>query len=481
MKPYYKQLFELFERAHLERINKDGKAITDARPNKDCTTIQELYEQEKNSSGFDVKFFFTDHFTFPQPKTSGYSTNIDEGIVAHIRKLWTVLSRNADTSEESSSLIALPHPYIVPGGRFAEVYYWDTYFTMLGMVRHGLLVEVEHLIDNFSYLIQTIGYIPNGNRDYYIGRSQPPFFCLMVELLAEYKGDAIYKKYIVSIETEYQFFCREERNHQVGNHTATTYYDENTTPRMEMYGDDVKLASQVINKPLFFKNVRAACESGWDFSSRWLDDPHDLKMIDTLSIIPVDLNCLILKMESLLALHGDNKEYYQDRSELRKKMINDLLWDKETGCYKDYNIKTGQCTKVISAAALFPLFFNIASDDQAKSVVEVAKEKLIHAGGIACTDIITKHQWDAPNGWAPLQWISYVGLKNYDFNEEAKSLATRWMALNERVFNSTGKLMEKYNVVDMTLEAGGGEYDVQDGFGWSNGVYIAMLEDLKRS
>jgi alpha,alpha-trehalase len=130
---------------------------------------------------------------------------------------------------------------------------------------------------------------------------------------------------------------------------------------------------------------------------------------------------------------------------------------------------------------LFPLFFNIASDDQAKSVVEVAKEKLIHAGGIACTDIITKHQWDAPNGWAPLQWISYVGLKNYDFNEEAKSLATRWMALNEKVFKSTGKLMEKYNVVDMTLEAGGGEYDVQDGFGWTNGVYIAMLEDLKRS
>jgi alpha,alpha-trehalase len=481
MNPYYKQLFELFEQAHLHRINKDGKAITDALPNKDCSLIKELYEAERKNSDFDLETFFSSHFSYPQPKTSGYVTNIDEGIEAHIKKLWTVLSREADKLEEFSSLIALPYPYIVPGGRFAEVYYWDTYFTMLGMVKHGLIIQVEYLIDNFSFLLQTIGYIPNGNRDYYIGRSQPPFFCLMVELLAEVKGNEVYEKYIASIEKEYQFFCSEERNHQVGKHLVTTYYDKNDTPRMEMYGDDIELASQLSNKPLFYKNVRSACESGWDFSSRWLQDPHDLKTIDTLNIAPIDLNCLLYKMETILANHSENKELYHSKSQLRKNMINDLLWDEKIGYYKDYNTKTKKCTDVISVGGLFPLFFNIASDDQAKSVVEIAKAKLIHAGGIACTDIMTEHQWDAPNGWAPLQWMTYVGLKNYGYYDDAKVLATRWMALNEKVFKSTGKLMEKYNVVDMTLEAGGGEYDVQDGFGWTNGVYIAMLEDLKRS
>ena len=130
--------------------------------------------------------------------------------------------------------------------------------------------------------------------------------------------------------------------------------------------------------------------------------------------------------------------------------------------------------KSLTLAAAFPLFFEIASGSQAERVAKILKQHFLQPGGLISTTETTGQQWDAPNGWAPLQWIAIIGLRNYKQDELAKEIARRWMNINEKVYHDTGKMMEKYNVVETDLKAGGGEYPSQDGFGWTNGVYLAL-------
>jgi alpha,alpha-trehalase len=459
----------------------DGKAITDALPNASYEQILSTYANEKDKVGFDFSDFFYQYFDLPQKHEDDFQTNKKDSIENHIKRLWKVLSRQPDEATAQSSLIPLPYPYIVPGGRFGEVYYWDTYFTMLGMKAHGLKKELRFLVQNFAHLINNIGYIPNGNRDYYLGRSQPPFFSLMVELLSSIEGKEVMMEFLPMIEKEYLWFCSKERNHIVHGHQVTTYYDDNETPRWEMYGDDLDLVKDASDKSKMYRNIRAACESGWDFSSRWLHKKDDLATIDATRIVPIDLNCLLQNMERILGEYTSDpmlRFEYKNKANKRSHMINNLLWDAKVGCYKDYHIDRDIHMNVISCATLYPLFLKLSSNEQSASVARIVEEKLLHAGGLASTDQVTHHQWDCPNGWAPLQWIGYQGLKYYGHHILANKIKSRWMSLNESVFASTGKMMEKYNVVDLTREAGGGEYDVQDGFGWTNGVYVAMMWDI---
>jgi len=122
------------------------------------------------------------------------------------------------------------------------------------------------------------------------------------------------------------------------------------------------------------------------------------------------------------------------------------------------------------------MYFKIASPEQAKAVASIIEKNFLQSGGVTTTLETTGQQWDAPNGWAPLQWITIQGLENYGMHDLAKETATRWIALNKKVYQRTGKLMEKYNVYDTALDAGGGEYPSQDGFGWTNGVLLKLLK-----
>ncbi|HMP30602.1 MAG TPA: trehalase family glycosidase, partial [Saprospiraceae bacterium] len=262
------------------------------------------------------------------------------------------------------------------------------------------------------------------------------------------------------------------------------YYDVNDSPRIEMYQDDLHLSENVNDKPLFYKNVRAACESGWDFSSRWMDESLSLSSIKTTQIIPLDLNCLLYHLEASIARFSDQaaiQSEYVTKSIARKEAILEVLWNEEYQCFMDYDTCICGHTQIISCAALFPLFVGIANELQAKYVSKIIEDQLLESGGLLTTNQYTKHQWDAPNGWAPLQWIGVKGLLNYGYRDLAYKIAKRWTNLNEKVFQSTGKMMEKYNVVDLTLEAGGGEYEVQDGFGWTNGVYLALKKILQEN
>jgi alpha,alpha-trehalase len=382
----------------------------------------------------------------------------------------------------------------VPGGRFGEVYYWDSYFTMLGLKESGLYEMIENMINNFTHLINTIGYIPNGNRTYYLGRSQPPFYSLMVQLLAEINGKHVLSNYLEPLETEYHFwikgakFLNDEVNaaHHVvkmrGGELLNRYWDENDTARPESYREDMELShASTEQAPDLFRHLRAGAESGWDYSCRWFKDETSFTTINTASIIPVDLNCLLFYSEKTIAeayrINGNEEKAkeYETLAEKRKYAIDKYCWNNATGFYVDYDWEADQQKQVLSLAGITPLFFKLATQEQADSTASIIEKNFLKLGGLVSTLQETGQQWDAPNGWAPLQWMAVVGLENYGYQKLASTIAERWIKLNTEVFNRTGKLMEKYNVVDTHLEAGGGEYAGQDGFGWTNGVLLALM------
>lgn len=480
----------LFEDAQMSRVFSDGKIFADCTPKIPADTIAREYEQHKNDPGFNLKQFILDHFELPVPHSNHYHSDTAKSVEENIEALWSVLTRQPD--EKKGSLIPLPYAYIVPGGRFGEIYYWDSYFTMLGLHASGKTDMIENMVKNFAYLIDTVGYIPNGNRTYYIGRSQPPFFSLMVRLLTESKGWQVLTDYLPQLEAEYKFWVKESETLSDDNNGArhtvrmpdgemlNRYWDENDTPRPESYREDVELAETSAQEhPAICRNLRAGAESGWDFSSRWFKDGTSFSSIHTTEIVPVDLNCLLYHLELTIAeAYSDINESiasnYYNAAGNRKNAIRKYCWNEEAGFYVDYDLEERRQKNELTLAGSAALFFHIAAAEQAASMQKVLAEKFLKPGGVVTTLKTTGQQWDAPNGWAPLQWMTITGLEHYGFTDLAADIALRWVKLNKDVFKRTGKLMEKYNVVDISLEAGGGEYPGQDGFGWTNGVFLAL-------
>jgi alpha,alpha-trehalase len=488
---------KLYHDLHVSGLWKDGKKISDAVPRKAPVDIFRDYERQKSQKDFDLKSFFKSSFKVQKNKKTNFRSIKDRSSNDHIHALWDVLRRKQDTYTDGSSLIPLPYDYIVPGGRFNEIYYWDSYFTMLGLKVHDKWGLVKNMIDNFTHLIDVIGFIPNGNRTYFMSRSQPPFYAMMVQLISEKLGPSILVHYLPQLIKEYAFWMSGSDDISEGAHmrivkdesfTANRYYDHLSKPRMEMYYDDIHLLKSSNQEPEnLFRNIRAACESGWDFSSRWFSNYRDIESIDTCNILPVDLNCLLYNLEMTIAdaygQQGDNnsQSIFLSKAEERKMMINALMWDEEEEYYFDYHFKSKSLNGCITAAGMYPLFYKIADQEQADACAETVQYFLMKEGGLVTTTNTTGQQWDAPNGWAPLQWIAIQGLRNYGHDDLAMELSRRWLRLNEQVYQESGKFVEKYNVVNMETKAGGGEYPLQDGFGWSNGVFVALKNQLKQN
>ncbi|MDR2237683.1 MAG: trehalase [Chryseobacterium sp.] len=491
-----KQLFineiqALFDEVQRSRIFEDQKMMTDAVPLLPVSEINAEYEKMKHSEGFDLKGFVMKHFDFLGARVS-IQRDDRLPIGEHIEKLWDELTR--DAYEEKGTLLKLPKPYIVPGGRFNEFFYWDSYFIMLGLQASGRTGMMENIVENCSYLIQNVGFVPNASRTHFLSRSQPPYFSLMLELLFETTGDEeIYKKYHDTLEKEYAFWMKgEERleNDSAIKRVVKTengnllnrYYDAENAPRPESYLIDIEDHEGALNEE-FYRNIRSACESGWDFSSRWFADGEHIQTIETLNIAEVDLNCLLWHLEQSLAKssasHGlAEKEYYfMERAAVRRQMINTYFWDENTRFYKDYHLKKHIHTPSEHIAALYPLFLKLADPKQAESVARNIAEKFLYKGGLVTTTKKSGQQWDLPNAWAPYQWLGFKAMKNYGFNELAEQIKNNWCGNVERVYGNTGKLMEKYNALDTETIAGGGEYPNQDGFGWTNGVYLKLKQN----
>ena len=262
------------------------------------------------------------------------------------------------------------------------------------------------------------------------------------------------------------------------------YWDDRDTPRPESWLDDVKTAKSNPNRPAteIYRDLRSAAASGWDFSSRWMDDPQKLGTIRTTSIVPVDLNALMFKMEKLLARasqeDGDtaSASKYDALASARQKAMESHLWNDKEGWYADYDLKTRKVRNQLTAAALFPLYVKAASQDRADKVAAAASSRLLKPGGISTTTINSGQQWDAPNGWAPLQWVAVEGLQNYGQQKVAMDVTWRFLKNVQHTYDREKKLVEKYDVSSTGTGGGGGEYPLQDGFGWSNGVTLRMLD-----
>ncbi|MPT31922.1 MAG: trehalase [Chryseobacterium sp.] len=485
-----KDFYNLFEAVQKAEIFEDQKTMVDAIPLFPIDEIEKKYEEEKNYPDFDLKEFVLQNFFLEQlSEKENDSLRNKLPIKEHIKKLWNRLTKTA--YEERGTLLGLPKPYIVPGGRFIEFFYWDSYFVMLGLQVSGNIEMMKNIVENCSYLIMNYGFVPNASRSYFLSRSQPPYFSLMLDLIYESTNDEkIYSQYFETLEKEYQFWMSGIEDLEKGKAVKRVlktnegdilnrYYDNENLPRPESYLIDVKDFENSRN-PEFYRNVRAACESGWDFSSRWFEDGENIQTIYTLELAQVDVNCLLWHLETTLAKASrinekfDIEEKYHLLADKRKSNIDKYFWDEESKIYRDYNFIKNKKTQSEHIASLYPLFIKLSSNQQAEEMSQRISEKFLHSGGLVTTTKQTGQQWDFPNAWAPNQWIGYVAMKNYGFDDLAEQIKNNWSGNVERVYNNTGKLMEKYNAVDVKSIAGGGEYPNQDGFGWTNGVYLKM-------
>jgi len=488
---------ELFTDVQMRHVFPDSKTFADCIPKRDPKQIVKDYLAMKNDPNIRFKLdeFVMGNFDLPRPPQLNYVTQ-EKDVVTHIKNLWNVLRRDADSAVEGSSLLPLPHPYIVPGGRFGEIYYWDSYFTMLGLKESGRADMIENMVKNFAYLINTYGHIPNGNRSYYISRSQPPFFSLMVELLASIKGDKVILTYLPEMEKEYKFWMEGADKLKIGEaHRRVVklndgtilnrYWDDAATPRPEGFKEDVAVAERSgRDKEEMYRNLRAGAESGIDFSTRWFDDKKDIITIGVIDFIPPDLNALMLHLEQMIAkgrrlkndVHGATQ--MTNKALSREASINKYCWNKLLNYYTDYNFRKQTQSDIVTLAGMYPFCTMNKSSvlaEKCARATRALKQKLLKEGGVVTVEYNNGQQWDAPNGWAPLEWMTIWGLDRCRQKDLARDIAQRWVKLNSDVFNRTGKLMEKYNVADTKLEAGGGEYAGQDGFGWTNGVLLKLI------
>jgi alpha,alpha-trehalase len=497
----------LFHDVQMAALFPDSKTFVDARALKTPSEIVRLYAGERGRPGFDLRAFVAEHFEPPRAAgagvpvdTSSSPVDTSSSMEQHIQRLWPSLTRPADAPPPYSSLIPLPSPYVVPGGRFREVYYWDSYFTMLGLIESGRTDLVRNMLDNFAHLVRTVGHIPNGNRTYYLGRSQPPYFGAMVGLYAQAADSTEALRYLDALEAEYAFWM--DGSSRLVPATAyrrvvrlrdgallNRYFDDIPEPRPESYREDYALAQTAPDgrRTGLYRNLRATAESGWDFSSRWMRDPKDLRTLETTDLAPVDLNSLLYHTERTIAAlrrlrgrAGDAEVAVQfdGAAENRRHALLAAAYDADSGFFYDVRWRTGeQVTDRPTLAAAAPLYFGLATPEQGRAVAARLERDFLKPGGFVTTLVSSGQQWDAPNGWPPLQWLTIEGLRRYGREDVAGLARERWLTLNRRTYRSTGKMTEKYDVVDLSRRAGGGEYPTQDGFGWTNGVALALAAE----
>ena len=414
-------------------------------------------------------------------------------------------------SIKEHGLLYLPHPYVVPGGRFNEMYGWDSYFIQVGLLEDDEVTLARDMVDNFVYEIENYGTILNANRTYYLTRSQPPFLTTMI--LGVYKKTpdrAWLAATLPAIESYYRFWTSGE--HIVKETGLSRYWDYGEGPAPEVLSDErddrgrthydrvrefyrtEKVTDYDLSQyydrahdtltPLFYKGDRSMRESGFDPSNRY--GPFS---IDIIHYVPVCLNSLLYQMEVDAAeIHTTlgNKAAagtWTARAAARRDRINALLWDESAGLYFDYSFQTRRRRAYEFATTFYPLWVGIASKEQAARV-RANLAKFEAPGGILTSTTVTGSQWDAPFGWAPLQMIAVEGLRRYGFDEDADRVATKFMALVNKEFREHGTIVEKYDVrrneSDVAAGIKFGYSANQIGFGWTNGAFLRLLAGMRQ-
>jgi alpha,alpha-trehalase len=468
----------------------DGKTFVDAMPKRPIAKIMADFQRFSGNDG-ELARFVSANFELPPAviAATAVTANSDVPLRAHIRATWSNLARAPTIGTTNSSALPVRHPHVVPGGRFREIYYWDSFFTLLGLIRDGERDLANGIVDAMTELIEQFGYVPNGTRTYYLGRSQPPVFYLMVALLGE--GDpAIAKRRLLAMKREHAWWMDgaatlqpgSRRDHAVrlsDGSLVNRYWDPGGTPRDESWREDVTTAA-ASSRPAaqVYRELRAGAESGWDFSSRWLDGPC-LSSIRTTSIAPVDLNAFLFGLESAIAANGDGDDalIYGQLARERRAAMQQHFWSAKGGFFTDHDLDLEAPRPHSSAAMMTPLLVGLATQAQADATAQYVRDKYLAPGGLRTTLTATSQQWDMPNGWAPLQWIAVTGLRRYGHAELAREISRRWVTTVEQTYRQTGLIYEKYDVETGAIGAGG-EYAPQTGFGWTNGVTADFIDSF---
>lgn len=406
-------------------------------------------------------------------------------------------------------LLYLPRPYVVPGGRFNEMYGWDSFFIQMGLLRDGEFTLAKDMADNFLYEIQEYGKILNANRTYYLTRSQPPFLTGMILAIYHNTQD---RKWLAdslpAIEKYYRYWTSEP--HLTPETGLSRYFDLGDGPAPEVVSSELdqqgrtdydlvrqyfrthKVADYDLSQyydsaqdrltDLFYKGDRSMRESGFDPSNRF--GPFS---VDIIHYNPVCLNSLLYLMETQSAAimdilnRGKEAAKWRERAQERAERMNRLMWDPDRGLYFDYDFVHKRVRQYPFATTFYPLWVGIASTEQASGVFRNLP-LFESAGGLQTSTHHSGDQWDAPYGWAPLQWIAVEALRRYGYRQEADRISKRFVKLVVQEYEKHGTIVEKYDVVHFRSDLGRGIVfgyrSNEAGFGWTNAVFTALLDEL---
>ena len=396
-------------------------------------------------------------------------------VTEYIKKSWDSCVRSVP--ENDGTLIGLPYPYLVPSPKenLQEMYYWDTYFTCKGLFRTGRAELAKHCTDDMLFLVDKYGFMPNGNRTYYLSQSQPPVLSMMVLDVYQHFGDKEWLKSAYEIlKKEYQFWM-EKRVTPTG---LNCYGANDVTPEeAEKHYQSIcrRLNYQVPMEDhmLFAKSFLTDCESGWDFNPRcFTTQTHS---------VYVDVNSLLYMFEKNMAKFAEilqeKQEPWIEAAQKRKDLINDFLWDGTA--YLDYDYKAKKPSPIFSVASFYPLWAEVADKEQAAKTVARLGELEYEFGVSTCEEnpCPAECQWNYPTAWAPLQYIMIRALSRYGYLEDAKRIAEKYVKVTESLFEKTGTLWEKYHVrtgENRTVA----DYQPREMIGWTAGVYLYSKEFL---
>ncbi|XP_055348794.1 trehalase-like isoform X2 [Paramacrobiotus metropolitanus] len=431
---------------------------------------------------------------------------------AVIHNKWDDLGRYCAESvarhPEQHSLIYVPHPFIIPGGRFREIYYWDSFWVIQGLMVSNMADTALGMLRNIAHLIHRFGHMPNGNRVYYQKRSQPPVFALMVDAFCQHpsvpreKGLAVVQEMLPYLEKEYKFWMTERRvdvSIRGKIYTMNRYRGGMNQPRPEMYREDVEQAALLKNGRShedLYSNIAAAAESGIDFSTRWLDNQDaPFNNIRTKTILPVDLNAFLCAQERLMGtfydLTGNAKKsaLYHSKAKSRGSAMHDIFWNEELSMWRDYDLQEGRQRTDFYLSSIAPLFtqctgsgVNITTAEFANRVLKSDDITKISAYPGGFPESLSKNarpdmQWDYANAWPPHQLMLVESFAQFpETRSTALQFAQKYFSAVYAGYNSSGYFFEKYDVNDPGKYGGGGEYQVQEGFGWTNGGILRLIE-----
>ncbi|CAB3363626.1 Hypothetical predicted protein [Cloeon dipterum] len=424
---------------------------------------------------------------------------------AKLNDLWKFLGRkikdDVKTYPEQYSIIYVPNPVIVPGGRFREFYYWDSYWIVKGLLLSEMNHTVKGMLSNFLTIVEEYGFIPNGGRIYYRQRSQPPLLIPMMEAYYDKTQDLQFiRESVGTLEKEIEFWMT---NHTVEvdkdgkKYTLAIYGDRSSGPRPESYKEDYETAHVFATeeeREEYYSELKAAAESGWDFSSRWfiLDGTNqgNITNVKTRFIVPTDLNAFLFWDMQILSrffhLLGNEERatYYKNASATLMEAVTAVLWHEEVGTWLDYDLINEKKRDYFYPSNLAPLFTGCYDQSKEADYVQGIMRYLqktnvmIYYGGVPTSLEHSGEQWDYPNAWPPLVYLMIHALDrtNDTFAKElGYEIAERWVRANHKGFKETQAMFEKYDATVVGGYGGGGEYELQLGFGWTNGVIMDLL------